>query len=348
MSQQDQSKNLYYLIRTSKKTGKTFEMPSTMHPSQLKLLPDSKDIPWIQAENQDYPGAFHAENSGKWVVFINPEHVDAIWELLKQEIKKGTLWHVKASHSNEEPGKYVVLISVPNYEDFNAISNTYKVLLTIGMVQKRQVIKFKSDEQTLKGEYAQDAYLFNSTNAATVLFHLACNKLNKSASASDDNPDSELKRAGRFVLDTVKKAYQDNSISPNDLPKLTQFVNGTTAVLNDSNNIYKIDAHIKNTAEVMSMNREWGRLIDVAMTGFLGVALITLSISTAITTFGASSPLSGVGFALGVACCVSCFTIGSAKSAASIVEFYSIFNRKSPIVLAGERVSTEANFTLGQ
>src|SRR5205814_3445955 len=70
-----------------------------------------------------------------------------------------------------EPGKYVILFSVPNISD-NAIfddpvRDTYQALIQAGIVQPDQNIKFKSDAQTVSGD--KDARLFDSAQLRDAL-----------------------------------------------------------------------------------------------------------------------------------------------------------------------------------
>src|SRR5437016_9348980 len=162
--------NLYHKVHVGRKTGNKTVTESTVVPTGLFSSEENKTL-WLQAENDGYPGADKAEKGGKWVVFVEPEDIDRIWPSVKNEINNGTIWHAKTTLSTDEPGKYVILFSVPNISD-NAIfddpvRDTYQALIQAGIVQPDQNIKFKSDAQTVSGD--KDARLFDSAQLRDAL-----------------------------------------------------------------------------------------------------------------------------------------------------------------------------------
>jgi len=175
-------------------------------------------------------------------------------------------------------------------------------------------------------------------------FDTALDKLEKATKANNQN--SELKAAGRQVHSAVKKAKDKGMIAPKDFPKLTKYVQGTTAVIKDLTDPEKINEHAKNTEEAIGTNRQWGKLIGGAMLGFLGVALVAVSVAVAVATFGGSTPLSAAGLALGGSMVAAGITVGVAAvaglSLATTAGIFADRARKGDIAVAGERVLSEA------
>jgi hypothetical protein len=155
-----------------------------------------------------------------------------------------------------------------------------------------------------------------------------------------------LQKAGKEVYVASKQAYEKGYVSEKDLPKLVQFINGTTAVINDPKDINTINRHQKNTEEVLGMNRKWTKLVASAMLCFLGVAFIGVSIAFAIGTFGGSTPLSAAGFVLGCHIIGAGFGVGVGMAGGvGLVALGGLFAnsaRKGSIALVGEQVRDEA------
>jgi len=118
---------------------------------------------------------------------------------------------------------------------------------------------------------------------------LAEKKLEEAINPPGGDP---LKIAAQSVHDAVSKALKSDHVAFSDLPKLTKFIEGNTAVVTDPTNLAKIEEHRKNTEEVIGMNRTWAKSIGGAMLCVLGAAIFCASIPLRLVTFGMENPFS--------------------------------------------------------
>lgn len=130
---------------------------------------------------------------------------------------------------------------------------------------------------------------------------------------TDDN-DTPLKVAGKEVLYYTNLALQDKMVKPDELPVLAKFIKHTANAIEHPErptNITRLCDDIKDG--LSGKYRRWGKLIGGAMLGVLGLIVIAASVSLFLATFGLSSPLSGLGFALSASLLLNAITICSAS-----------------------------------
>lgn len=114
---------------------------------------------------------------------------------------------------------------------------------------------------------------------------------------------SELENAGKSnpavgnLLITVKKLKDDGTLSMSDLPRITQYLTDTTALIKDPNSN---EAYIKHNANINdAFHRSWGPIIGGALLCIAEILLVAAAITVTVLTFGMSSPLTIPALAVG-------------------------------------------------
>lgn len=161
-------------------------------------------------------------------------------------------------------------------------------------------------------------------------FHAACAEL-ATVSQGKSGIASPLQQIGKNVHDQATKAYHNGDVSVRELPKLTKFVRGTTAIIQNPCDPVVIATHISNTKAVMKMN--WRMGAGLVLAG-LGVGLLVTA--TILTAGAIALPLAGV--TLG-------FIIGGYAGGVSFALTGSYFahrGKKGELTVAGEKVQDEA------
>ena len=116
----------------------------------------SKDAYWIFAERQvgQYPEA--TDRSGKWLVFVPLEKIDAVWERIKQATEKGRLGDsAKVATARTNPNavdqdKKVICVYTYDWHDRADVMRIREELRTLGIAWK---IPYKADADTEAGRY---------------------------------------------------------------------------------------------------------------------------------------------------------------------------------------------------
>jgi hypothetical protein len=114
------------------------------------------DVYWIYASRQKgkYPGS--GENSGKWLVFISVDNVDAIWKKIKLATETGLLGGAsKVSTAKPNPNATdsnmkVICVYSYDYTDKDDVMRIRQELRKIGIENK---IPYKTDNATRQGQY---------------------------------------------------------------------------------------------------------------------------------------------------------------------------------------------------
>ncbi|MFX0094347.1 MAG: putative phosphothreonine lyase domain-containing protein [Candidatus Hodarchaeota archaeon] len=121
-----------------------------------KLPSEVSEIHWIYACRQVgfYPES--TPQSGKWLVFVPNEQVDAIWRKIKKSTEKGELGDC-SKVSTKKPLKItkdhtqkVICVYTYDWTDQADVMRIRENLREIGITQK---IVYKTNEDTLKGRY---------------------------------------------------------------------------------------------------------------------------------------------------------------------------------------------------
>ncbi len=122
-------------ILVNKKTGKPLEMSETLIDDiavKINLL------------------------SGKWLIFIQKEKVDDLWENIEKLATKGKIWNAKVSTSRHPwaaKGTHVICVYTKNYLDKENVMDTREILRQIG-INKR--LNYKPDIYTILGIYSDN------------------------------------------------------------------------------------------------------------------------------------------------------------------------------------------------
>ncbi|MBU2573155.1 MAG: DUF1917 domain-containing protein [Elusimicrobia bacterium] len=129
--------------------------------TRKKNIPKSKlsqitDAYWIYAERKtgQYPEA--TDRSGKWLIFVPLQNIDAVWERIKTATEEGRLGDsAKVATARPNPNatdstKKVICVYTYDWQDKEDVMRIRKELRAIGIVWK---IPYKSDEDTDAGKY---------------------------------------------------------------------------------------------------------------------------------------------------------------------------------------------------
>ena len=114
------------------------------------------DVYWIYAIRKmgKYPKP--TPRSGKWLIFVDPENVDEIWDKIKKAVEVGKLGvgaKVATAKPNPLAGKSdakVICAYTYDWTDEKDVRGIREELRKLGITNK---IPYKADEDTLSGKY---------------------------------------------------------------------------------------------------------------------------------------------------------------------------------------------------
>lgn len=114
------------------------------------------EVYWLYAENKavDYPGA--SGGSGKWLVFVDVQEVDRVWEEVAEATREGRLGgcsKVATAAPNcysQAPTNHVICVYTYDWKDVGDVRRVREELRRFGITRK---IAYKSDADTLSGKY---------------------------------------------------------------------------------------------------------------------------------------------------------------------------------------------------
>jgi hypothetical protein len=110
------------------------------------------DFLWAYAPAGTHPDM--TERGGKWIVFASREHIDEVWEQIKQATKDGRLGpRSKVStmlHAHKWPSPMICVYTYDG-DDEADVMRVREVLRTLGWTG---IIGWKADSETLAGRYA--------------------------------------------------------------------------------------------------------------------------------------------------------------------------------------------------
>lgn len=104
--------------------------------------------------------------SGKWLVFIQREYVDELWDKIEKLASDGKIWSAKIStsiHPWSSRGKHVVCVYTENYLDKQDVMRVRRILKEIGVEAR---LSYKPDIYTLLGIYSDNRQTFNLDRVA--------------------------------------------------------------------------------------------------------------------------------------------------------------------------------------
>ncbi|MBN2826288.1 MAG: DUF1917 domain-containing protein, partial [Campylobacterales bacterium] len=115
---------------------------------------ENRDWIWTQVDNSSYPEP--SSNSGKFLLFINPDAIDYVWTQIKKFMLKGLLTKYakvstafRANILNKK--NYVICIYTYDYTDSKDLIDIKKKLIALEFNKNR--IKYKTDRDTRMGIY---------------------------------------------------------------------------------------------------------------------------------------------------------------------------------------------------
>ncbi len=97
--------------------------------------------------------------TGKWLIFVNRENINEVWEKIKLATEEGILGiEAKVSTAKPKPtdigyekDKHVICVYTYDWTDDKDVKRVREELRKLGITNK---IPYKADEDTIKGKYA--------------------------------------------------------------------------------------------------------------------------------------------------------------------------------------------------
>jgi hypothetical protein len=125
--------------------------PDSLKPSEVT------DSYWLSAERKlgAYPN--HAENGGKWLVFVPASQVDEVWDKIKRATEDGKLGSsakvstARPNPNTKDPNAKVICVYTYDWTDEKDAKRVREELRRLGISSK---IPYKADNDTFAGKYA--------------------------------------------------------------------------------------------------------------------------------------------------------------------------------------------------
>ncbi len=117
------------------------------------------NYPWIHAQRKSRTGTYPArtDSSGKWLVFVNFQKVNALWAKIKQATEEGRLGSAAKvatacpNPNAKDPTEKVICVYTYDWTDEEDVRRVREELRGLGITQK---IPYKADQDTRAGKYA--------------------------------------------------------------------------------------------------------------------------------------------------------------------------------------------------
>lgn len=114
------------------------------------------EVYWIYAMRKkgEYPKS--TVNSGKWLIFVDKNDVDRVWNTIKQATEDGLLGDsskvatAKPNTLATDPNKKVICVYTFDWTDEEDVKRIREELRKLGITNR---IPYKADEDTLSGKY---------------------------------------------------------------------------------------------------------------------------------------------------------------------------------------------------
>ncbi len=105
---------------------------------------------WVLAESPARRQWRRLPDPGKWLIFVEPARVDAIWENIKKETERGALGvSAKASTAaSYRGGDYVICVYTPDAQDETEVRRVRALLFDLGW---HGDLCYKTDAMTRQG-----------------------------------------------------------------------------------------------------------------------------------------------------------------------------------------------------
>jgi hypothetical protein len=114
---------------------------------------------WVHARNNDLDYPDLTEKSGKWMIFPHVSELDNVWNLIKEDLKKGNLTKsAKCGTMKENPNATshnykLICVYTYDYEDEEDVMRVAKRLFELGIKGK---LRYKADSDTLSDKYSKN------------------------------------------------------------------------------------------------------------------------------------------------------------------------------------------------
>lgn len=115
-------------------------------------------LPWIRVRNRKAPPR-SLDRSGKWLLYIHCPWIDGVWSRVVADVRAGLLGpdakvstHLPSPLARG-PGQHVVCVYTADALDEDDVLRVARRLVKTADL-KRKTISYKTDAQTLAGEYA--------------------------------------------------------------------------------------------------------------------------------------------------------------------------------------------------
>lgn len=173
-------------------------------------------------------------------------------------------------------------------------------------------------------------------NQKVYAFNAACDNLQQAIETrkkivSNTIGEASFTQAGENLLQKAKEVQNKGWIPKEDLPQLTKVIHETTAIIqNPDKNEYSNDS-INDVVIPLTKTSHWKNVIAGAALFLVGSALIALSISAAIASFGASTPASLSGLVLGGSLLSAGMTVGLGMSVGVFAAGVGLFVIKNEV-----------------
>lgn len=106
---------------------------------------------WVHATNPNRPNG--VGRSGKWLIFVPRDRVDAVWTTIKKAVKAGELGtsaKVSTARGTPDPTKErVICVYTVDYKDLDDVGRVRDRLFELGW---QRTLYYKADYQTARGE----------------------------------------------------------------------------------------------------------------------------------------------------------------------------------------------------
>lgn len=114
------------------------------------------DVYWIYAKREKGKYPTSTQRSGKWLVFVNIDDVDEVWEKIKKATREGQLEGsakvatAKQNPNATNPNTKVICVYTYDWSDEKDVKRVRDELRKLGITNK---IPYRADEDTLSGKY---------------------------------------------------------------------------------------------------------------------------------------------------------------------------------------------------
>jgi len=137
------------LLTSAWKRANGVEPRPTYSPSHPRRMRPSTNIwdDFLFANSEDDEDG--VPDAGKWMLFIDVDHVDDVWDTIKGAVLARNLWHAKVSTILQSPRDiHLICVYTRNWKDKSDVFQCREMLRDLGF---EKVLYYKSNEMTRTG-----------------------------------------------------------------------------------------------------------------------------------------------------------------------------------------------------